>query len=59
MSEKRNREELPICPECSIPLEIKKGSYPFCKHCCISWEVEIKDLPTEYYWDGDDRSKAQ
>ncbi len=52
--------ELPICPECSVPLIIVSRENPHCKGCQISWEVDNEHpLPTERYFEGDDRSKAQ
>ena len=52
--------ELPICPECRVPVELTEGCDPFCHGCQISWDVGKENpLPTEPYFEGDDRRKAQ
>jgi hypothetical protein len=55
----KKREELPICPYCRIPVKTKQGSFPFCSNCQITWECGDNELPTEFYFPGEDREKAQ
>jgi uncharacterized CHY-type Zn-finger protein len=56
--ENKDYEELIICPDCRVPLTLKEGSFPYCVPCQTSWENEDHELPTERYFEGDDRRVA-